>query len=135
MRELTLPSGATLRIEISSFPVSKALYQAVLRELKGLSFTANAETGELLKEFFCLAFSSMQVEACLWECFKKCAYTNKEGTTTKITPDTFESEESREDYFSACVEVAKDNIAPFMKSLFASFKTGLVIIDGIQKQK
>jgi len=39
----------------------------------------------------------------------------------KITPDTFESEEAREDYLEILGVVAWENIHPFGKGLFAKY--------------
>lgn len=128
MREVQLPSGATLKITPAEFPVAKALYQAVLREVRGIN---GADMKDILKEVFCAGFSSPQIEACLWDCFKRCLY-NSGGGDLKITPDTFEPVERRGDYMKVCTEVAKENITPFVKSLYAEFLDFLGMIGSIQ---
>jgi len=52
--EIKLPSGAVLKVQVSPFAVSKALYQAILRELKKVSVSAQTEMSALYKDIFCL---------------------------------------------------------------------------------
>lgn len=128
MKEVVLPSGAKLKITPSSFAVSKELFQAVSEELKSLSISASTEIDiNLFKDFFCAGLSSKKIEKCLWECMKKATYND-----LKITEDTFEPVEAREDYLQVMFEVAKENITPFMKSLFASFGDILKKIPSVQ---
>jgi hypothetical protein len=114
------PSGATLKITPSPFAVSKALYQALLKELRTVRFDFTDQV-ELYKQLFCVGFSSPEIERCLWECFKRCTY-NSDAGDLKITEDTFEPEKAREDYMTVCTEVAKVNIVPFAKNLFAEYE-------------
>jgi len=112
-----LPSGAELVITLAPFADSKTLYQAVLEEMKDLKLDPEAEIDvNLFKQFFCVGFSSKKIEAALWECFKRVTYNG-----LKVSKDTFEPEEARDDYFMVCIEVAKANIAPFVKSLYAQY--------------
>lgn len=120
MREVKLPSGALLKIGLSPFAVGKSLYQAVLEDAKGVDFTGQTELAVLYRDLFCVAASSKKIEACLWECFKKCTYNSGNGDF-RITEETFESVEARDDYLTVCVEVAKENILPFAKSLYAEY--------------
>lgn len=121
MREVTLPSGATLKVTPSAFAVSKALYQAVLSELKGVPVSASTDHPALFKDLMCTGFSSPAIEACLSECFKKCTYNCGKGDM-RIDADTFEPVENRDDYIMVCFEVAKENVFPFLKSLYAEFQ-------------
>jgi hypothetical protein len=117
MKEVTLPSGATLKITPSPFAVARDLFQAVTDELKAVHISASTEIDvNLFKDMFCAGLSSKRIEKCLMECLKKATYNG-----LKITEDTFEPVEAREDYVHVMLEVAKENLAPFMKSLFASF--------------
>lgn len=130
MREVELPSGAMLKITPAPFSDSKALYQAVLSELKDVSLGSKTEFGDLYKTLFCVGFSSKTIERCLWECFKRCTHND-----VRITLDTFEPLECRDDYMKVCIEVAKDNIGPFGKSLFAEYQHALSMIESTQKSK
>lgn len=133
MRDVKLPSGATLKVAPSPFAVSKALYQAVLRELKSVTVNSKSDMAELYKSIFCTGFASAEIEACLWECFKRCTYNDgRGGADLKIDQDTFEPLERRDDYMVVCTEVAKDNILPFVKSLFAGYKEFLSMTANIQ---
>lgn len=120
MKEVKLPSGATLKISLSPFTESKALYQSLLKEVKGLEFKSDMEMAEIYKQAFCIGFSSPEVEKCLWVCLRRCTYDNGSGDL-KIDDQTFESVEARGDYWTLCMEVAKENILPFVKGLSAEY--------------
>lgn len=117
MKELRLPSGAILKIGLASFAAAKSLFQAVSEEAKELKISAETEIDvSLMKDMFCVGISSKKIEAALWECMKKSTYNG-----LKITEETFEPEEARQDYLTVILEVAKENLAPFTKSLFAQY--------------
>jgi len=121
MEEITLPSGAKLRISLSSFAVARDLFQAVMEELKSTKISAGTEIDvNLFKELFCSGFASKKIEKAVWECMKKALYDNQ-----KITEETFEPEAARGDYLTVMFEVAKANLNPFMKSLYAVFEASL----------
>lgn len=126
--EITLPSGATLRIQVAQFAVSKALYQAMLRELRDVRITMRENVEDMLKNLFCAGFSSPAMEDALWACFQRCLYNGK-----KIDKDTFEPEDARGDYVQVCVEVGKANVFPFMKSLYADFAKYVQMAESSQK--
>jgi hypothetical protein len=121
MKELKLPSGAVLKIQVSPFSVSKALYQALLKELKDIPISAKTEVSSLYKDLFCIGFASPVIESCLWKCFERCTYNYGAGDF-KIDDQTFESVERRDDYMMVCMEVAKENVLPFAKSLYAEYQ-------------
>src|SRR5690606_21528935 len=115
--EVILPSKAVLKIQIAPFAVAKALYQSMLKELKAISVTSQTEMASIYKDLFCVGFSSPEVEDCLWKCFERCTING-----LKIDADTFEPVERRDDYIQACIEVAKANVFPFVKSLYAEYQ-------------
>ncbi len=122
MKEVKLPSGAVLKLNPAPFADAKALYQAVLEEIKGISMFSATEMVSVYKDIFCAGFSSRKIEACLWECLKRCTYNNNSGSgDLKIDISTFEPVSAREDYTTVCMEVAKENINPFVKSLYAEY--------------
>lgn len=124
-KKVDLPSGAKLAITVSPFAISRALYQAVAEEMKGLKLDPKAEVDvNLKKDLFCTLIASKKIETTLEECFKRCTYNDR-----KIDGDTFEPVEARDDYFTVCVEVAQENIKPFMKSLYAEFAVLLGMLD------
>ena len=128
MKEMKLPSGAILKIGLSPFSDAKELCQAVLKEVKKLEFSSKTEMSTLYKEIFCAGFSSKNIEKYLWKCMQRCTYNDGKGDL-KIDDQTFESVTAREDYMSVCIEVAKENIMPFMKSLYAEFQRILATVE------
>ncbi len=127
MDPIKLPSGAELQITLSPFEVSNDLFKAFLEEMKLLKIDPQADIDiNLFKDLFCYGFSSKKIETCLYKCFEKSLY-NK----FKITKETFEPEDVRQDYLSVCIEVAKANIMPFTKSLSAEYS---VIFEMLMKK-
>lgn len=131
MREVKLPSGAIMKIHLAPFVDAKNLYQALLRELKEVQLNTKMELASVFKDLFCIGFSSPEIEAYLWKCFERCTY-NAGQAELKMTPFVFESEDSRGDFMTACMEVAKDNIGPFVKSLYAEYGRMSAMIDKSQ---
>ncbi len=127
MTEVKLPSGAVLKIDIAPFADAKALKQAVLKELKSIQVTTKTDMEVFFKDMFCIGFSSPEIEKCLGECFKRCLYND-----LRISDQTFEPENARQDYMTVCFEVAKANILPFMKSLYAEYLRIIATIADIQ---
>lgn len=121
MKEFKLSSGAVLKVSPAPFADAKALYQAVLAEARTVGFTGKTELPVVLKDVFCISFSSRVIEACLWECFKRCQYNAGSGDL-KIDKDTFEPLAARGDYVEVCMIVGEENIGPFVKSLYAEYK-------------
>lgn len=128
MKEKKLPSGAILRIGLASFEQSRNLYQAVLEEAKAILIGSKTEMASVYKDLFCVGFSSKKIESCLWECFKHCTYNNGQTGDLKIDSDTFEPLAARDDYLTVCMEVARENIYPFVKSLYVEYEHVLTMI-------
>lgn len=132
MRDVKLNSGAVLKVQPAPFAVSKALYQALLKEMKGISVTTQVELSSVFKDLFCVGFSSPEIEACIWECMKRCTYNYGAGEL-KIDEGTFEPVERRDDYVKVCIEVARENVLPFFKSLYAEYLTGQAMTESALK--
>lgn len=117
LKELVLPSGAVLKINPAPFADSRNLYQAVMEEFKVLKLDPAAEVDvNFMKDLLCTGLSSKKIELALTKCMQRATYND-----LKITDATFEALEARDDYLTVCFEVAKENILPFMKSLYAQF--------------
>lgn len=117
MIEIKLPSGAILKVTVAPFADAKALYQAVLEELKSMKLNSDDDIGPMLyKDLFCTGFSSRKIESALDKCMTRATYNG-----LKIDGNTFEPIEARDDYFKVCYEVGKANISPFVKSLCAEY--------------
>ena len=127
---VTLPSGAILKIGLSPFADAKALYQTLLRELKAATITSQIDFTALVKDVICIGFSSQAVDIVLAKCMQRCTIDYGNGDM-KIDSETFEPVEARGDYVKVCVEVVKANVAPFMMSLYADFKTAVSMMDAL----
>lgn len=131
IHEIELPSGAKLRVNLASFATSKDLYQAFLEEAKGVKFDFSLDTElklEMFKDIICVGLSSKKIEKALWECMKVALYNDK-----KITEETFEDEDARGDYFNVVFEVAKLNLSPFVKNLYALLSPLKAVMDNGQE--
>lgn len=130
-----LDSGATLEVTMCPFQEGNKLLKAVMKEaesvkvvlgIKGKTLKDIADlelTDDVLdtvKNIVARLLSSDEIEAALWVCLGRATYNNK-----KITPETFEDEEARSDYFVVMKEVLGFNLRPFVKNL-ASLFTGLL---------
>jgi hypothetical protein len=130
MRKLDLPSGAILTIHTATFAESKALYQAILKELKSVAMTHEGPMSleNMVKDAFCAGFSSADIERALWVCLRKCQYNDGTGSgDLRVDDQTFEPVKNRQDYVHVCVEVTKENVGPFVTSLYAEFKRGMLM--------
>jgi hypothetical protein len=117
MKVVQLPSGAELKIALAPFSEANALFKAIGAEMKNLKVEFDTEIDvNLLKDLVCSAVASDKIESCIWDCIKKSLYND-----LKITKDTFEPVDARQDYYVVLFEVAKENLAPFTKSLSAQF--------------
>lgn len=115
--EIKLPSGNVMKMNISSFENGKNLYQTILKEANSLDINSSTELDEkLMLKIGMLALSSAPIEKAIWACFDKVLIDGE-----KLTEDYFDVVENREDFILIMIEVAKANITPFMKSLFAQF--------------
>lgn len=121
MKEIVLPSGRILRISQIPFADAKALYQAILSEVKDIKVDSGTQITSIFKDLFCVGFSSPKIEACLNKCMSRCTYGNGGEGDLRIDKDTFEDLQAREDYSDVCMEVTKEVVSPFGKSLFAAY--------------
>jgi hypothetical protein len=125
MKEITLPSGKKAKITPSSFADSKAVYQALIKELRNIEINPKDEVNvNFIKGLFCSLITSDEIEATVLKCAERVEYAGERVVNT----DIFDSEDGKMDYFPLMREVAMVNIAPFTKSLFAEFENlgGLV---------
>ena len=120
LKEINLPSGAVLKIGNTPFEASLALKEAVMEELKALPFKADADVTDVIKNLYCISFSSQKIKTALWECLKRHTYNSGQGDL-KITSQTFQPAEARQDYETVCMEVTQAELAPFGKQGFAKF--------------
>lgn len=126
MREVKLPSGAVLKVNLAPFPESKALYKAVIAEVKGIQLLSSAEMANVYKDLFCAGMSSDKIEACLMKCLLRCTYNDHQIKDLDLL---FEPLQAREDYLHVCLEVAIENLLPFGKDLYALFERAILAFD------
>lgn len=131
LRDVQLPSGATLRIQPARFSDARALLTAITAEFRRFEFSSDTDVAAVFKELACIAFSSPAVTQALWKCMEGCFYVAA-GTDVpvKIAESVFEAVERREDFVKVCTEVAKENVGPFMKSLSAWFSKAQEALGG-----
>lgn len=134
-REVKLPSGAVLKVQAAPFAEAKTLFQAIMAEARGVSIGEQQDMGNLLKTVLMTAFCSPAIELALAICLARCVYNKgRPGAgDLKIDKDTFEDHEAREDYVLVCMEVAEENISPFLKSLYVVWSRGLATIERARK--
>lgn len=118
IKTITLPSGGVLKVHVAPFADGRSLYQAVAEEVKSLRLDPKQDVDVMLyKELFCVAVSSKKIEAAIWQCMKKALIND-----APVTEEYFEPVEKRDDYLQVCLEVTRENVAPFMKSLYAAYQ-------------
>lgn len=118
MEKVKLDSGKELSITAAPFETSKELFQVVMGSMQGIKFDGDAEMDiNFFKELFVVAASSKKIEEHIWACMDKCLLDK-----TRITKEMFEDEKLREDYMDVMFHVARVNIRPFMKNLFAKLR-------------
>lgn len=117
MRELTLQSGAVLRIQPAPFRAAKRLFDALALEIKDAKMDPKEEIDvNFIKGILLGAVASPKVEEALWPCLVNCIYNDH-----KITTETFENSDARVDFLEICYEVGKENVFPFMKNLYSKY--------------
>lgn len=114
----TLASEKELVITIGSFQEAKDLWMAVNKEMKTLSLNPDVDIDtNLIKDVFCLANSSKEIDEKLKPLIARCMYDKQ-----KINDDLFKSSEAREDYLEIIEHVAIENLRPFVKGLVRKYK-------------
>lgn len=133
MRAVSLPSGGVLNVAAAPFKDAKALWQQLIAEIQTVQFSG-MDLQSVLKDLFCVGFSSQALEGHIWNCAVRCTIQpSKLATIEKLTPDYFEEVERRGDFITVCSEVVKENVNPFVKSLFAEWQAGYTTIESILK--
>ena len=128
----TLASGKELSITIGSFSEAKSLWMAINKEAKDLNLNPDVEIdSNLIKDIFCTANSSKEIDEKLSPLLKRCIYDEQ-----KLTDDVFRTSEAREDYLEIVELVALENLRPFVKGLVRKYKARfLELMSNFQKLK
>jgi hypothetical protein len=130
MNEVVLDNGSKIRISLASFELGKEFYQIVSEEMLRLKMNFNDDIDtNFFKDLICVFLSSKKIENHLWLLARNCLYNDQ-----KITKELFEDEKARGDYFEVMYQIAKRNIDPFVKALFAKYKdTFQKAIEGLKQ--
>ena len=127
MQNISLKNGHVLGLTIADFGPANRLRKEIVREMRSvrldtdmdlsnlkdvLKMEMDAKTLNTVKDIVCQLLGSDAVEAAVFECMKKCTLQGE-----KITPSSFDKEETREDFLVVAWEVIKINIAPFFAGL------------------
>jgi hypothetical protein len=139
--EVTLPSGSKLGLQIASFSDAGLLRRVLARELKTVRVEISpdllpaivsgdrklilaafgANDVNFLWSIFLQVLGSEELELAVFECMKSCVLARAgTGPAVKILPETFRSEEAREDFLPCAWEVMKFNLRPFFSRLWVS---------------
>lgn len=132
MDTTTLKSGRELSLTLAPFAVGSKLFKTVLGELRTINIDVtklemsmeldlrkiDPRMINILKDAFCEIASSETVEVSFFECAARCLIDGK-----KITRETFEAPDTREDYLPVAWEVIKYNLAPFFRGLASQLST------------
>lgn len=123
---MKLESGVELDITIGSFDECNDLFKAVMREAKDLEISMLTDDAAVFKNAITIALSSDSIEQCVWALAKRCTYGGR-----KVTKELFADEKAREDYLAVMFEIAKANLRPFMKHLYAKFSHRLGALNSL----
>jgi hypothetical protein len=142
MDTTTLKSGRELGLALAPFATGSKLFKTILAELRTINVDVtklemNMELDlrkidprmiNILKDAFCEIASSEAVEMSFFECASRCLLDSK-----KITRETFESPDMREDYLPVAWEVIKYNLAPFFRGLASQLSANVALAETAQK--
>jgi hypothetical protein len=124
--KITLKSGATLDIQLAPFAEAMRLFKTIANELKSADVQLDGLSMEKIKgtdingikNAVLQLLGSDAIEASVRTCMVRCLYNG-----TKITPQTFEPNDARQDYLPVAWEVVKFNMGPFFAGLDLSSLT------------
>ncbi len=135
LKEVTLPSGANLKMNPAPFKDAHALFQSFLifqsamKDFYPVEVLEEQDQKKAVRALVPWSLSSPAVHAALTACFKRCLYRD-----LPINEKTFEPVEARGDFIEVCTEVAAENLNPFMKGLWQELsRNGLRKGDSSQK--
>lgn len=124
MKEITVPSGATVKIGLASFGEAMALKSIIAKELAAspLKIDLNSLTMESDIDLSAIASTILMVDAnpavhaALFSCLARSTYSGE-----KITQNTFEPEAARGDYYPIVISALEVNLLPFFVGLRSRF--------------
>lgn len=134
MKEVTLPTGAILGLQMADFEDGTALYQTLCSELVGVQMPVSVQGQDIkslagmnineLKDGLLKMLGSQKIYAAIWKCMTVCTYTpSGSSSPVRITKNTFQEAEARKDFLPVAWEVLTHNVGPFFGSLTSMLLT------------
>jgi len=137
MLEFTSKNGAKVKIELSSFKnafeLKNSIEKALLKENIDVA-NIDIDIGKVkenkvdfamissLSKYIMVIDSDENVHKSVFKCLERCLYND-----FKITEETFEPEKARADYYEIVINCIKENLSPFLKTLFSELKEKQVV--------
>jgi len=122
--EFTTKNDILVKINPADFLTSMELKKAVVTAIKdsdlnisSIDIDPNNIKGGVIEpivQMILSADSSPMVEKAVFKCLKRCTYGGE-----KITIETFEPIEAREDYYEIVIACLKENLLPFFRPLLS----------------
>lgn len=135
MDDITLPSGAKLKITVAPFGDAHALLKAILKAVKGLNLSPESLgvdmsleglrtappsfLSQIIEKVLSIATSD-EVEQALFKCCERSVYQGVR-VTREIFDDPKIGTQAREDYYQIAFKVIEANCKPFFKGAFSGF--------------
>lgn len=123
MIEFTATSGAKVKINVADFEDAQNLKFAIQKalktedfELKDIGDIMSADVWPIAKIAMAVDCSK-EVNEALWPCLARCS---RNGD--KITKNTFEPVEARQDYYEIVVSCIKENVGPLFAGVSVVLK-------------
>jgi hypothetical protein len=134
MKEVTLPTGAILGLQMADFEDGTALYQTLCSELVGVQMPVSIQGQDIqslagmnineLKDGLLKMLGSPKIYAAIWKCMMVCTYTPANSSSpVRITKNTFQEASTRKDFLPVAWEVLSFNVGPFFESLTSMLLT------------
>lgn len=126
MTKFTCENGAEVEIKLASWGETTQLKDSIEQALikKGFSIgdikieSLEVEAMGQLLQAIMMVDSDPEVRNSIFKCLARCLYNGE-----RITQDTFEPLEARENYYEIVIACIKENLSPLVKRLFSKFKT------------
>lgn len=123
MIEFKSTSGAKIKINVADFEDAQNLKFAIQKALKAEGFEMKDMSDILSADMWPIAKLAMAVDCskevneALWPCLARCS---RNGD--KITKQTFEPVDARQDYYEIAVSCIKENVGPLFVGVSAVLK-------------
>lgn len=123
MIEFKATSGAKVKINVADFEDAQNLKFAIQKALKAEGFDMKDIGDVMSSDMWPIAKLVMAVDCnkevndALWPCLVQCTRNSE-----KITKQTFEPVDARQDYYEIVIACLKENISPLFVGVFAKLK-------------